>query len=123
LIDYFAGRRTASADRLDRLLGSEPIVIGDLVLTELLQGFQKDADVRRALSLLEPFEFREMVGREVALGCARNFRLLRSKGVTVRKTIGVIIGTFCLQNGFPLLHSDRDFDPMETHLGLRVVRR
>jgi predicted nucleic acid-binding protein len=122
-IDYFNGRLTDETDLLHHLLGHEPIVIGDLILTEVLQGFRAEKDFRQALRILQAFEFQEMLGRNVAIAGARNYRALRSKGVTVRKTIDVLIGTFCLINGHELLHSDRDFDPMTEHLGLKVLGR
>ena len=121
-IDYFNGTATAETAVLDRLLGIESLIIGDLILVEVLQGFRSDRDFRQALGLLAALEFREMVGRRVALASARNYRMLRAQGVTVRKTVDVIIGTFCILNGHRLLHSDRDFDPMESHLGLEVVK-
>jgi predicted nucleic acid-binding protein len=121
-IDYFNGRPTEEADLLDELLGREPILIGDLILAEVLQGFRVEADFRKALRILETFEFREMLGRNVAIASARNYRALRARGVTIRKTIDVLIGTFCILNGHQLLHSDRDFDPMTRHLGLRVFK-
>ncbi len=120
-IDYFNGSRTPQSDALDLALGRELLVIGDLIMTEVLQGFRSESDFRKARRLLGTLEFREMVGREVAIGSARNYRALRARGVTIRKTIDVIIATFCISNGHRLLHSDRDFDPMERHLGLRVV--
>jgi predicted nucleic acid-binding protein len=122
-IDFFNGRPTDESDLLHDLLGREPILIGDLILAEMLQGFRAEEDFREALSILETFDFREMLGRNVAIASARNYRMLRAKGVTVRKTIDVLIGTFCLLNDHELLHSDRDFDPMTEHLGLRVPRR
>ena len=91
------------------------------MLAEVLQGFRTEADFHHAKRLLERLEFRPMLGREVALQAASNYRRLRKRGVTVRKTIDVMIASFCLQNDHRLLHSDRDFDPMESHLGLRVV--
>ncbi len=121
-IDYFNGSPTPEADHLDELLGRELVVTGDIILTEVLQGFKSDADYRRAKSLMEQLEYRDMLGKTVALGAADSYRRLRSRGVTVRKTIDVIIGTFCMLQGMPLLHADRDFDPMEQHLGLRVLR-
>lgn len=121
-IDYFNGRPTGEADLLDELLGREPILIGDLILAEVQQGFRVEADFRKALRILQAFEFREMLGRNVAIASARNYRALRAKGVTIRKTIDVLIGTFCLLNGHHLLHSDRDFDPMTEHLGLKVFK-
>src|SRR5271163_4999024 len=120
-IDYFNGRPTAAADLLDSLLARERLAIGDLILAEVLQGFRSDLDFRRALALLSALEFQAMVGREVALDSARNYRRLRARGISVRKTIDVMIGTFCINNGHRLLHADRDFDPMEQHLGLSVV--
>jgi predicted nucleic acid-binding protein len=98
------------------------LLIGDLVLAEVLQGFRSDLDFRRALSFLAGLEFRAMVGRDVAVESARNYRRLRAMGVSVGKTIDVVIGTFCINNGHQLLHADRDFDPMARYLGLRVVQ-
>lgn len=122
-VDYFNGVESWQADHLDRLLGSGLVLIGDLILAELLQGFAKDADRNRARTLLSDLEYADLVGRDVALAAAENYRKLRRRGVTVRKTIDVVIGTFCIVNGHELLHADRDFDPMERYLGLRVVRR
>jgi predicted nucleic acid-binding protein len=121
-IDYFNGNRTAKTDWLDSALGKKPLIIGDLILTEVLQGFQGDAEFNTAKKLLQNFPFHEMVGREAALKSAMHYRLLRKHGVTVRKTIDVIIGTFCILNSISLLHDDRDFEPMERHLKLRTVR-
>ncbi len=120
-IDYFNGRSTAKVNLLDRLLGREEILIGDLILVEVLQGFRTDRDLALASRLLGTFEFAEMVGREVAIASAHNYRSMRSQGVIVRKTIDVLIATFCILNRHELLHSDHDFDPMAAHLGLRVV--
>lgn len=122
-VDYFNGVETWQADHLDRLLGTGRILMGDLILTELLQGFAEDADHDRARALLSDLNYADLVGRDVALAAAENYRKLRRRGLTVRKTIDVIIGTFCIVNDHELLHSDRDFDPMEAHLGLRVVHR
>lgn len=120
-IDYFNGRQTAGTDWLDAALGSEPLLVGDIILTEVLQGFQSERDFRTARELLLAFPFMEMMGKEIALKSAGNYRFLRRKGVTVRKTIDVIIGTFCIQNQITLLHDDRDFEPMAEHLKLRTV--
>lgn len=122
-VDYFNGVESWQADHLDRLLGSGLVLIGDLILAELLQGFAKDADRNRARTLVSDLAYADLVGRDVALAAAENHRKLRRRGVTVRKTIDVVIGTFCIVNGHELLHADRDFDPMEKHLGLRVVHR
>ena len=121
-IDFFNGQPTPEADALTDMLGARPVVVGDLTMAEVLSGFRQDADFRRARSLLESCEFRAMVGKEVALEAASNYRRLRKNGITVRKTIDVLIGTFCILNSLPLLHSDRDFDALEEHLGLVVWR-
>jgi len=121
-IDYFNGRQTIKTDWLDSALGHRPLIVGDLILTEVLQGFQEDAEFNAAKKLFQNFPFYEMVGRETALKSAMHYRFLRKRGVTVRKTIDVIIGTFCIHNGFHLLHDDRDFEPMEKHLKLKTVR-
>jgi len=121
-VDYFNGVSTPEADRLDGLLGSGRLLIGDLILAELLQGFGRDADYRRAQRLLLDLPCANLVGREVALAAADNYRTLRTRGITVRKTIDVLIGTYCIRAGHELLHSDRDFDALERHLGLQTLR-
>lgn len=121
-IDFFNGRITAQTDMLDRFLGRELILIGDLILTEILQGFRSDADYQTALSLLSALELRNLGGRQIALAAADNYRALRRRGHTPRKTIDVIIGTYCLVHGLELLHADRDFDLLESELGLLVAR-
>jgi predicted nucleic acid-binding protein len=118
-IDYFRGRDTREAAQLDALLGVEPVAIGDLMLAEVLQGFREEAVFRRALALFEPVPVLEIGGRAVAVQAARNFRALRARGVTVRKTIDTLIATRCIQDGLPLLFGDRDFQPFVLHLGLR----
>lgn len=120
-IDYFNGVPTRQADLLDDLLEERVLAVGDLILAELLQGFATDADAKRALSMLEPLEFHEMAGREVAIQSAANYRRLRSRGVTVRKTMDMLIATYCLMHDHELLHDDRDFMVLARHLGLRVV--
>jgi len=120
-IDYFNGRRTAQTDWLDSALGSTPVIVGDLILTEVLQGFQNQREFNIAKDLLLNMPFMAMVGREIALKSAENYRSLRRKGVSVRKTMDVLIGTFCIHYELPLLHSDRDFEPMIHILGLKTV--
>jgi len=120
-IDYFNGTSTAQTNLLDTLLGNELIVIGDIILVEVLQGFRKEKDFQQARKLLESLFFQEMLGKDLAVKCVDNYRLLRKKGVTVRKTIDVIIATFCITSNLPLLHSDKDFHPMEKHLSLQVL--
>ena len=120
-IDYFNGRKTTKTDWLDSALGNEQIIVGDLILAEVLQGFHSDKDFKTARKLLLAFPFMAMLGQELAIKIALNYRFLRKKGVTVRKTIDVIIGTFCLNYQLKLLHDDRDFDPMEKYLNLKIV--
>jgi predicted nucleic acid-binding protein len=120
-IDFFNGRKTRQTDWLDSALGNTPLVMGDLILTEVLQGFQDDKDFKAAKDLLSGIPFMTMVGHDLALKSAAHYRTLRKKGVTVRKTIDVMIGTFCIHHQFHLLHDDRDFEPMVKHLGLKTV--
>jgi len=120
-IDYFSGTTTAQTDLLDGLLGHELVVIGDLILTEVLQGFRSERDFRKARQLLDTLILKEMLGKYMAIKSAQNYRRLRARGVTARKTIDVIIATFCIENKLPLLHSDKDFTPMVKHLGLKTV--
>ena len=118
-IDYFRGTATPEADKLDALLGTEPVATGDLMLTEVLQGFVSDRDFNQAKKLLSALTIVEMVGQDIAIQAARNFRTLRARGITVRKTIDTLIATRCIESGLVLLYSDRDFDPFVEHLGLR----
>lgn len=120
-IDYFKGVDSRETGILDQLLGSEVLLIGDLILAEVLQGFQTDREFRKAEELLRSLVLVDLVGIEIALKSARNFRRLRSLGVTVRKTIDCVIATSCIESGYRLLHNDRDFDAFQKHLGLKVV--
>ena len=118
-IDYFRGSLTPEADKLDSLLGAEPIATGDLILAEVLQGFVSDRDFNQAKKLMTSLVIVDLVGQSIAIQAAKNFRVLRSLGITVRKTIDTVIATHCIETGLPLLYSDRDFDPFVEHLGLR----
>jgi len=118
-IAYFNGAATPETERLDALLGLEPLGLGDLILTEVLQGFRSDREYETAKRLLTSLTVYDLLGEEMALKSADNFRALRRKEVTIRKTIDVIIATFCIENSFSLLHSDKDFEPFCTHLDLR----
>ncbi|MBA4397448.1 MAG: VapC toxin family PIN domain ribonuclease [Syntrophus sp. (in: bacteria)] len=120
-IDYFNGKKTSQTQWLDSALGNTPIIINDLILTEVLQGFQKDKDFKTARGILLSVPFMSMGGQALATDSAINYRYLRRKGVIVRKTIAVIIGTFCIRHQLTLLHDDRDFDPMVTFLGLEII--
>ena len=121
LIDYFNGRKTWQTDLLENLFSNVPIIIGDLILTEILQGFRSENDYKTAKSYLNDLPFRQIGGYQVAVQSAQNYRILRKKGVTVRKTIDVIIGTYCILEDLPLLHDDRDFEPMVSHLSLKIL--
>jgi predicted nucleic acid-binding protein len=120
-IDYFNGTITKQTGRLDGLLGREPLAIGDLILTEVLQGFAEEREFNQARKMLTSLTVVELGGLEIAIQAAKNFRALRRLGVTVRKTLDTVIATRCIESGYDLLHSDRDFDPFAEHLGLRVV--
>jgi predicted nucleic acid-binding protein len=120
-IDYFKGTITPQTQMLDRLLGTEPLAIGDLILTEVLQGFDDQRDFNQARNMLTSLIVVELGGQEIAIQAAKNFRTLRNLGVSVRKTIDTVIATRCIESGYDLLHNDRDFDPFAKHLGLRVV--
>jgi predicted nucleic acid-binding protein len=120
-IDYFKGTVTPQTEKLDSLVGHEPLAIGDLILTEVLQGFAGETDFNQARKMLTSLDVVELGGQEIAVQAAKNFRTLRHLGVTVRKTIDTVIATRCIESGYDLLHNDRDFDPFAKHLGLRVV--
>ena len=120
-VDYFEGNITPQADRLDRLLGYEPLAIGDLILAEVLQGFGSKREFMAAQRLLTTLLVVEIGGREIAIQAVRNYRILQGRGVTVRKTIDTMIATRCIESGYDLLHSDRDFDAFAAYLGLRVI--
>ena len=118
-IDFFRGSPTPQTEKLDALLGTEPLAVGDLILTEVLQGFSSEKDFNHARRLLASLDLITLGGETIALQAARNYRTLRAQGVTVRKTINTVIATRCIEDDLPLLYSDRDFDPFVTHLGLR----
>ncbi len=120
-IDYFNGTASRQTQKLDGLLGHELLAIGDLMLTEVLQGFDSERDFRKARKLLTSLTIVELGGEAIAIKAAINFRVLRRRGVTVRKTIDTMIATWCIENGFELLHSDWDFEPFVKLLGLRAV--
>lgn len=118
-IDYFTGKKTPGAEQLDSLLGEELVAIGDLILIEVLQGFRADKDFWQARKLLLSLTVVNMLNTTIALKSAANFRTLRKKGITVRKTIDAIIATYCIENKLSLLHSDKDFQPFHKHLKLK----
>ena len=120
-IDFFRNKPTAQAEWLDRNLGVETFVVGDLILAEVLRGFKEDRGFNQARRLLAALEQLSLGGEEIAVSAAKNFRKLRAKGITIRGTVDVIIATRCITDGLHLLHSDRDFDAFEANLGLQVV--
>ena len=120
-IDYFRGRDTTQTNTLDKLFGSGQLIIGDLVLTEVLQGFLLEEQFTEGLTLFNTLHIVRLGGYQVSVQAARNFRILRGYGFTIRKTIDSLIATRCLLSGYELLHNDRDFIPFEKHLGLKCV--
>ena len=120
-IDFFNGVSTAEVERLDGLLGVTPLAIGDLILVEVMQGFRSEQDVATARQLFRSLALLPMLGGGNAWKAAENYRQLRRKGITVRKTIALLIATRCLDKDWWLLHNDRDFEPLREHLGLRTL--
>lgn len=117
-IDFLNGRMAPHVERLRAILGVEEIVVGDLMLCEVLQGLESERAARDVEALLRRFAIASMVGDANAVAAARNYRSLRRRGITVRKTVDMLIGTWCIENRMPLLHNDGDFRPMVRHLGL-----
>lgn len=117
-IDYFNGADSPETNRLDMLLGTEPLAVGDYIVLEVLQGFRSDRDFDQARKLLGSLETFELLDRDLAVIGAANYRFLRKKGITVRKSIDTIIATFCIERAHRLLFADRDFIPFVDHLGL-----
>ncbi len=120
-IDFFNGVSTPEVERLDGLLGVTPLAIGDLILVEVMQGFRNERDVATARQLFRSLALLPMLGGSNAWKAAENYRQLRRRGITVRKTIDGIIATACIEANLPLLFSDRDFQPYVEHLGLEVA--
>jgi predicted nucleic acid-binding protein len=121
-IDFFNGVDRPHVEKLYQLLGNEIIATGDLIAVEILQGFQNETHFQKAKLILEEIPFYTLCNKELSIIAAENYRTLRKQGVTVRKTIDIIIGTFCIENSISLLHHDRDFNPLEKYLGLQVIR-
>lgn len=118
-IDFFNGKATPRTKTLLSLMGNEPLLVGDVILCEVLQGARTETHARVLEEELRKFEVVPMLNPDLAVAAAKNYRSLRSAGVTIRKTIDVIIGTFCIAHEHTPLHDDRDFEPMETHLALK----
>jgi len=118
-IDYFNGRDTDETNFLDGALSTDSICIGDIILAEVLQGFRSDKDYRLAREILLELPLYQIMTPQLALVSADNYRRLRKKGFTVRKSVDNWIATFCIENKLPLLFSDKDYIPYVEILGLR----
>ena len=120
-IDYFNGTENWQTTYLDQALTELTVLMGDIILAELLQGFKKDLDYQQAKDALNHLECVVLGGKEIAVKSAINFRFLKSKGITIRKTVDMLIGTCCLESDIALLHNDRDFDQIARFLPLKIV--
>ena len=120
-IDYFRGVYSPQTDQLNELLNEERVATGDLIIIELMQGFKTKSQIAAARQIISRLEYFDLVGKDIAFKAADNYRLLKNKGITIRKTIDIIIGTFCIENQFKLLHNDRDFEPMVDYIGLVLL--
>lgn len=120
-IDFFNGTACSETDKLNKILGLEEVVIGDLILTEVLQGFRSDTDYKTAKNVLTSLTVHNLLGKELAIKSANNFRKLRKKGITIRKTADVIIATYCIENKIPLLFTDKEFIPFVNNLRLKTA--
>lgn len=120
-IDYVNGIVSKQTELLHDALLHTRIITGDLIITEFLQGFHSAKNIAQGRQLMEELEYHDLVGKEIAIKAAEHYRTLRKNGITVRKTIDVLIATFCIAHGYALLHNDRDFDAMEEILGLQVL--
>jgi predicted nucleic acid-binding protein len=118
-IAHLRGEQTQSTEKLEAV--SEPLLLGDLIVLEILQGAREDVHAVRIEAPLRRFAVFQLLDADLAVRAASNFRFLRSLGITIRKTVDLIIGTYCIAHGHPLLHDNRDFEPMQRHLGLRVA--
>ena len=120
-IDYFNGLLAPHTEALDRLLGHEIVVTGDLIMVEVLQGFALTSDFDTGQTILDSLPFFSLCGHDIAMATTKNYIYLRSKGITPRKTIDMVIATFCIEKGIPLLHNDRDFNHIALHLDLDII--
>jgi predicted nucleic acid-binding protein len=120
-IAHLNNRSTGAVGRLNMAAAREPLLIGDLILLEILQGARDDLHAARIERYLRRYAVVPLLDDALAVRGAQNYRKLRSLGITIRKTADIIIGTFCIERGHTLLHDNRDFAPMERHLGLKVA--
>ena len=116
-IDFFNGTDCPETDKLNEILGLEEVVIGDLILAEVLQGFRSDTDYKAAKNVLTSLTVYDLLGKDMAVKSANNFRKLRKKGITIRKTADVIIATYCIENKIPLLftRSEEHTSELQSH--------
>lgn len=119
-IDYFNGIENKQTENLDRILSEQSVLIGDIILTEILQGFDSDKEFRLAKQALDPLDCVHLGGKSLAIKAASDFRFLRSKGVTIRKTVDMLIGSWCIEHEVELLHNDKDFDQIAAQLPLQI---
>ena len=119
-IDYFNGVENKQTESLDRILSEQSVLIGDIILTEILQGFNSDKEFRLAKQALDPLDCVHLGGKSLAMKAASNFRFLRSKGVTIRKTVDMLIGSWCIEHEVELLHNDKNFNRIATQLPLQI---
>ncbi|MCG2590862.1 type II toxin-antitoxin system VapC family toxin [Rhodohalobacter sulfatireducens] len=119
-IDYFNGVENKQTENLDRILSEQSVLLGDIILTEILQGFDSDKEFQLAKQALEPLDCVHLGGKSLAIKAASSFRFLRSKGVTIRKTVDMLIGSWCIEHEVELLHNDKDFDQIATQLPLQI---
>ncbi|WP_069133526.1 type II toxin-antitoxin system VapC family toxin [Rhodohalobacter halophilus] len=119
-IDYFNGVENRQTENLDFILSERTVLVGDIILTEILQGFDRDNEFRLAKQALDSLECVHLGGKSLAMKAASNFRFLRSKGITIRKTVDMLIGSWCIEYEVDLLHNDKDFDRIATQLPLQI---
>lgn len=120
-IDYFRSADTPQAALLDSMLGRSQLAVGDLIAAEVLQGIRDEREYQWVKKTFEAFPHIDLCDYALALKASENYRVLRAKGITIRKTIDTLIATRCIDDGLTLLHADRDFAPFSEHLGLRVA--
>ena len=120
-IDYFRSADTPQVVLLDSLLGRSPLAVGDLSAAEVLQGIDDEQQFKRVRKVLDAFEHIELAGYDLAVKASGNYRVLRSMGITIRKTVDTLIATRCIEDGLTLLHADRDFLPFGQYLGLKMA--
>jgi len=120
-IDYLRGLATTQTMQLGAQIGREPLLVGDLILCEVLRGVRSGPQARRVEASLRRFQLVALADPDLAVKAADNYRQLRGRGVTIRSVVDLFVGTFCIERGHALLHSDRDFEPMERFLGLQTA--